>query len=42
MFKQGYVATAPAFDLYNKLTGQNTYEAHLRKMPEIEKTKLNE
>lgn len=42
MFARGYSATAPAFDLYNKLVGQNVYETHLKRMPEIERTKMND
>lgn len=42
MFRRGFTATAPAFDLYNKLTGQNAYEGNVRKMPELERAKLSD
>jgi hypothetical protein len=40
MFEKGFAVTAPAFDLYNRLVGQNLYENNLKRLPEIEKARM--
>lgn len=42
MFGKGFAVTAPAFDLYNRLIGQNVYENNLKRLPEIEKARMQD
>ena len=42
MFERGFSATAPAFDLYNLLVGQNIYENNLKRLPEMERQRITE
>lgn len=42
MFEKGFAVTSPAFDLYNRLVGQNLYENNLKRLPEIEKARMQE
>lgn len=42
MFEKGFAVTAPAFDLYNRLVGHNLYENNLKRLPEIEKARMQE
>lgn len=42
MFARGFTVAAPAFDLFNKLTGANLYENNLKRLPELERSRMQE
>lgn len=42
MFSRGFTVTAPAFDISGKLIGSNLYENNLKRMPELEKARLQD
>lgn len=37
LFERGFLVTAPSWDILGKLTGQNLYEANLKKLPSFER-----
>ena len=42
MFSRGFTVNAPAFDISGKLIGSNLYENNLKRMPELEKARLQD
>lgn len=42
MFEKGYAATAPAFDLNSKLSSQSLFETNIKRLPEIEKSRMHD